>query len=118
MRSYSPPRIRAITSPEEIARLDRVFGVIGRVHRTGWIEVKDDVQPWLEIRGRECSIFLMRRPAHCDRGNWYALVEPDPRSQLALSLDEADGFPRYYFDLDRAKLELEAWLKRRGQFVE
>jgi hypothetical protein len=29
-------------------------------------------------------------------------------------IDGADGWPRYYFDLDRAKLELEAWINKRG----
>jgi hypothetical protein len=29
-------------------------------------------------------------------------------------LDEADAWPRYYFDLKRAKLELEAFMKLRA----
>ena len=27
-------------------------------------------------------------------------------------------WPRYYFDFERAKLEIEAWLKERKQFTE
>jgi hypothetical protein len=30
-------------------------------------------------------------------------------------LDHADLWPRYYFDLDRGKAEVEAWLRKRGQ---
>lgn len=71
--------------------------------------------PWWEINGRECTIYLEQRPVYCDRGNWYAKIDPHPRSMLALALDMADGWPRYYFNLDRAKLELEAWLRKRGQ---
>lgn len=36
---------------------------------------------------------------------------------IKLSLDQADGWPRYYFDLDRAQAEIADWLKVRGQQV-
>ncbi len=71
---------------------------------------------WEVFVGRDCFLTLEARPPHCDRGRWYAKVFPRIYSSLALSLDEQDGFPRYYFDRERAILELEAWLKRRGQF--
>ena len=32
-------------------------------------------------------------------------------------MDHADLWPRYYFDLDRAKLEIADWLKKRHQVV-
>lgn len=70
---------------------------------------------YLEIRGRECSISLEPRPVYCDRGNWIAKL--DARGELALSIDWADGWPRYYFDLDRAKQEIQAWLEKRGQLI-
>lgn len=54
-----------------------------------------------------------RRPG-CDRGNYYAKVFPKKGFELEIHIDESDGFPRYYFDQTRAKLELEAWLERRG----
>jgi hypothetical protein len=68
-----------------------------------------------QIRGRDCVITLERRPPYCDRGNFYAKIFPNGGSDLARSLDDADGWPRYYFDEQRAKLEIEAWLKKRGQ---
>jgi hypothetical protein len=70
-------------------------------------------EPWWEIAGRECRICLEARPPYCDRGNWYAKIEPT--GALARDLDWSDGWPRYYFDFDRAKLEIEAWLTKRGQ---
>jgi hypothetical protein len=61
----------------------------------------------------ECYITLEPRPHYCDRGNWIAKVFPS--GKLARDLDDADGWPRYFFDEARAKLEIEAWLKKRGQ---
>lgn len=73
----------------------------------------------LAIYGRECAITIEPRPAHCDRGNLIANLFPHPCSQLDLEIIGcADGWPRYYFDLARAKLEIEAWLVKRGQWVE
>ena len=77
----------------------------------------DDVCPGvLNIFGKDCEISLEPRPHYCDRGNYIAKIFPT--GELARSLDNADMFPRYYFDLDRAKLEIEAWLKKRGQWKE
>lgn len=70
---------------------------------------------WLEIEGTECKITLEQRPAYCDRGNCIAKLFPTGR--LKLSIDSQDGWPRYYFDQDRAKLECEEWLKKRGQWI-
>jgi hypothetical protein len=48
-------------------------------------------------------------------GNFLARLEADSGSNLNRELDEADGWPRYYFDLGRAKAECAAWLAKRGQ---
>lgn len=71
------------------------------------------------IRGAQCWIWMQRRPSHCDRGNWLAHIEllPAPPPHPVL-IDSADMWPRYYFDLDRAKLECEAWLKKRQQWAQ
>ena len=34
-----------------------------------------------------------------------------------VELDGHDLWPRYYFDLERAKLECEAWLRKRGMLT-
>jgi len=73
-------------------------------------------KPVWHIDGLDCTIEIAARPAYCDRGNFTATIQVvgDP---WRLSLDGADGWPRYYFDLDRAKLEVEAWLHKREQWV-
>ena len=76
---------------------------------------KDPEGKFIAIVGRECLITLEPRPHYCDRGNWIAKLFPT--GTLLRDIDEADGWPRYYFDADRAKAEIEAWLIRRGQVV-
>lgn len=67
------------------------------------------------VRFEQGEITLERLPwSVSDRGWWRANVWPKEGSLLFLSLDGADGFPRYYFDETRAKLEMEAWAKKRG----
>lgn len=68
-----------------------------------------------ELHGKSCYVLLLRRPPHCDRGRFYAQIHHTGSFPFEPHVDEADGFPRYYFDLERAKLELEAWMKVRGQ---
>jgi hypothetical protein len=73
-----------------------------------------------EIKGRDCTITLEKRPAYCDRGNFISKLhaKPDAGDHSLLFIDEQDGWPRYYFDEDRAKLEIEAWLVKRNQNIE
>ena len=70
------------------------------------------------IYGKECEITLEPRPAYCDRGEYLAKLFPRLGSHLARDLDAADLWPRYFMDLRRAKLEIEAWLKKRDQWIE
>jgi len=65
------------------------------------------------IKGRECVVYLSPRPAHCDRGRYIAQL--DAMGDLGRDLNYADLWPRYYFDLERAKAEVEAWMRCRGQ---
>lgn len=71
------------------------------------------VERWIQITGRECVISIEPRPPYCDRGNFVAKITPT--GELARDMDRQDAWPRYYFDLDRAKAECEAWLIKRGQ---
>jgi hypothetical protein len=79
------------------------------------IQKREGAVPWYMIEGRECQISLEPRPSYCDRGSFIAKLFP--RGGLALEIDAADGWPRYYFDFDRALLEIEAWLVKRGQLT-
>lgn len=51
--------------------------------------------------------WITQRPSYCDRGHWQFNVDGIP------DVDWADGFPRYYMDLEIAKREAEAWLRWR-----
>lgn len=82
--------------------------------RGQWVELDE----YAAVRGKECIIYLEPRGGTCDRGRFLAKLFADPGTALARELDDADGWPRYYFDEERAKLEVEAWLVRRGQLVE
>jgi hypothetical protein len=64
-------------------------------------------QGW-ELLGQDCKVTIYPRPAYCNRGNYHALFD-GPRAVIS----ENDSWPRYYFDLDRAKRELEALLDKR-----
>lgn len=48
--------------------------------------------------------WMQERPSYCDRGRYHAIVEV-PHFQ-----SDCDPWPRYYFDLDRGKAEVEAYL--------
>lgn len=63
------------------------------------------------ILGQECSVWLEPRPYYCDRGRYVATLQYWGR--LILEIDGADAWPRYYFDLERAKAEVEAWIRFR-----
>ncbi len=69
---------------------------------------------WHAINGKDCYITLEPRPHYCDRGNWLAKISVTGNPDK-LYIDAADLWPRYYFDLERAKLEIEAWLRKRKQ---
>lgn len=75
-----------------------------------------ETESWF-IAGKSCVVIIVRRPRYCDRGNFLAQIFPTPDTRLALpgGIDDADGWPRYYFDLTRARLEIEAWLDKRGE---
>lgn len=77
-----------------------------------WVRETDRME---SIRGKECYITLEPRPYYCDRGNWIAKLFPE--GKFIWEIDEADMWPRYYFDETRAKLEIEAWLTKRKQAV-
>lgn len=76
----------------------------------------DDEGCWT-IEGAHCRIWMQARPPYCDRGNWLAHIEPTTHDVRKLHLDDADRWPRYYFDLQRAKAEVEAWLIKRKEAV-
>lgn len=85
-------------------------GVVKKT-QTAWVQFIG----YQEIQGKECTITLEPRNWYCDRGNFIAKLHPV--GELARDIDEYDLWPRYFFDEERAKLEVEAWLQKRGQII-
>lgn len=96
--------------------------------KTNWAEVLVEVRrvsalpqriywqnhgSYQEAHGLKCTITLEPRPHYCDRGNFLAKLHPI--GEFVYEIDGSDLWPRYYFDEERAKLEIEAWLQKRGQ---
>ncbi len=65
------------------------------------------------LRSKECTIEIHPRQPYCDRCKWeiYALDEGYPTNPNPL--DGSDFFPRHFFNLERAKLEMEDWMEER-----
>lgn len=60
----------------------------------------------------EYRIYLIPRPTYCDRGDWIINVDAVGDSRL----DNADGFPRYFFgDAEAAKTQMKTWVSRREE---
>jgi len=77
-----------------------------------WVQ-KDGYE---ELEGRQYVIQMQPRPAYCDRGSVICFVVAKPDAKLFPGdFDAADGWPRYFMDKERGKLECEDWLKKRGQ---
>lgn len=57
-----------------------------------------------DIANTHAHVWIQKRPAYCDRGHWIANVDG------ISTIDGADAFPRYFMNLERAKLEMEEWL--------
>jgi hypothetical protein len=84
------------------------------VKKSAWIQYSG----YEEIEGQDCVVWIAKRPNYCDRGNYWAQVDVKVNGNaVRLSLDAADMWPRYYMNLDRAKLEIEEWLKKRRQWI-
>lgn len=70
----------------------------------------------IEGRGDGFIIYMMARPSYCNRGRYHVLIEGTltPRGFLLnREIDHSDGFPRYYFDRDRAMAEMRDFVNAR-----
>ena len=64
--------------------------------------------------GRADRVYRDASIHYCDRGRW--LLNADSKDPTKITLDWADGFPRYYFEDECLLREMKAWLFARGQF--
>jgi hypothetical protein len=84
-----------------------------------WITQREAGAQWLEAanlplwkcglypRGVQWKMWIAPRPPHCDRGRYLLMLDAP--------IDHQEGFPRYYFDLNVAKSEAEAWVNVRAE---
>lgn len=66
---------------------------------------------YVEIELAEVTITITKRPPYCDRGRYGFLVENKNADNEII--DWADGFPRYFFSLQRAIDEIADWIEFR-----
>lgn len=62
--------------------------------------------PFIELPG--VIIYMERRNFYCDRGRYGFWAEAKIPEELCI--DFADGFPRYFFSLQRAFDEMYDWV--------
>lgn len=68
-----------------------------------------------EIKVGGTLVVLDSRPRYCNRGNWLAKIFMLGKTAKGdhVHTDEQDRWPRYFFHLERAKAEVEDWLRVR-----
>jgi hypothetical protein len=64
------------------------------------------------VECEQAKIWVEARPGYCNRGRF--LVNAETIDPAVLSIDWADGFPRYYFGVEACVSELLAWMKATG----
>jgi hypothetical protein len=55
-------------------------------------------------------ITISPRPFYCDRGRYQFWID-GKINQTKIDIDWADGFPRYFFSLQRAIDEIHEWIE-------
>lgn len=111
----------------EDGRVNKVVGtIIGnliaykRIHKFNWIFCPQyggwEAEFPVKFGPHEgtWTIWIQPRPYYCDRGRWCVGINakgvPHP--------DEQEGYPRYFFNLDYAKSEMEEWVKVRKEVMQ
>ena len=72
-----------------------------------WEERAEGVQKIWRCQTEQTTVELWPRPNYCDRGRWQAYIDCPGFPTNPNPFDAQDGFPRYYFSLERAKAEME-----------
>lgn len=72
------------------------------------------IKGYSEIRIKNGILTIEPRQSYCDRGNFVVKIFP-AIDQYDLHIDDQDMFPRYYFYLVTAILEMEAWIQKNNQ---
>ena len=65
-------------------------------------------------RDGEWHVWFEQRPYYCDRGRFHCNVD----GYGTEGPDHQEGFPRYYFSLQRGMEEIEEWIDIRQEVIE
>ena len=79
-----------------------------------WEEIEEEGKTVHRCSTKETTVELWPRPPYCDRGRWEAHMDCPGFPTNPNPFDAADGFPRLYFSLERAKAEMEDLFNFRG----
>lgn len=88
-----------MSSPHELQEMFSQFGIASEVDEYNILII--DIGP--------LHLWISQRPHYCDRGRW--LVHAESRNPVALSLDAADGFPRYYYQSTALVTEVMSFIE-------
>lgn len=95
--------------------IESLEGLVGELERLGVpVDRRVDVGGWLAVELEQAEVCIEPRPSYCDRGRFIVKVFPRSGSDLELSLDSQDAFPRYYFGVVACASEVKAWIEVRG----
>ena len=75
------------------------------------LPAKIDEYDTIWIKQGAISAWISQRPHYCDRGRW--LVHAESTDPAILTIDAADGFPRYYFYNESLVREFGHWFALR-----
>jgi hypothetical protein len=85
-----------------------------------WVKIDQNYEGYIGTIGINdtrgvYTFHLVKRPHYCDRGDWLLMIEYKG-DKLASTLDEQDGFPRYFFGSDdEAKEQMQRWANKRQE---
>jgi len=83
--------------------------------RIGVLLTGEPIKPnsWLEFETENIKCRITRRPKYCDRGRF--LWRAQSKDITVLNIDDADRFPRYFFNMEALIMEIESLLNARNQ---
>lgn len=117
-RQYTPEVKHALRNVEQAYIVEQHFHKEQTTNpqtSSQWVPDKGGFSGCEKRETKHGTVYLEPRPPYCDRGRYsvkvYPLHGPECKS---CDVDSADSFPRYYFDKERAKLEVQAWIDARG----
>jgi hypothetical protein len=68
---------------------------------------------WVDIDLDKASMCIDKRPLYCDRGRYLLKAWHKTDKFLDFYIDDADNFPRYYFNFDCMIKELNSFIEFR-----